>query len=251
MNQEKIGKFIASLRKEKNLTQLQLAEKLNITDRAVSKWECGKSMPDPSIMLDLCKILGISVNELLIGEKIKKEEILITSDTNLVKALTIVQKNKKVLKITILSIIAIAIILFLGYLIYSNAEIHLEYNRGLVECIIADDSLIFKEYRIASTLHSIIIDEENNITYIFFHSKDYLKNYIRFHKYFYDNVGLLYKSSINGPHCMKTISLNEFDLEKNKLMVYYTNYHLPFNKKLGIEKLPQLLKEATLLLEYK
>ena len=69
MNQIKIGKFISECRKNKNLTQLQLAEKLGITDRAISKWECGKSMPDASIMLELCDILGINVNELLSGEK--------------------------------------------------------------------------------------------------------------------------------------------------------------------------------------
>ncbi len=250
MNQEKIGKFIASLRKEKNLTQLQLAEKLNITDRAVSKWECGKSMPDPSIMLDLCKILGISVNELLIGEKIKEEEILITSDTNLVKALTIVQKNKIALKRSILVIIIIATILFLGYFIYWNYEIDLEYNNRLIECNIEDDTLIFKEYRKASGTYSIIINEKENVTYVFFHSIDYLQNYIRFHKYFYDNIGSIAKSS-HGANCTITMDLSDLNVENNKLMVYYTNYHLPFNKKLGIEKLPQLLKEATLLLEYK
>lgn len=70
MNQMDIGKFIASCRKEKGLTQAQLAAKLNITDRAVSKWETGKSMPDSSIMLELCNILGVTVNELLSGEKI-------------------------------------------------------------------------------------------------------------------------------------------------------------------------------------
>jgi len=70
MNQEKIGRFIAMQRKVQNLTQMQLAEKLNITDRAVSKWENGKAMPDSSIMLDLCAILQITVNELLCGEKI-------------------------------------------------------------------------------------------------------------------------------------------------------------------------------------
>ena len=69
MNQIRIGKFIAECRKEKNLTQMQLAEKLNITDKAISKWERGISMPDSSIMIELCDILGISVNELLIGEK--------------------------------------------------------------------------------------------------------------------------------------------------------------------------------------
>lgn len=73
MDQIKIGKFIASCRKEKNLTQAQLAEKLGITDRAVSKWETGKSMPDSSIMLELCELLSISVNELLKGEKIAME----------------------------------------------------------------------------------------------------------------------------------------------------------------------------------
>jgi len=73
MNQEKIGKFIAECRKEKNLTQLQLAEKLNISNRAVSKWETGKSCPDVSIMMELCGILGINVNELLTGERIIME----------------------------------------------------------------------------------------------------------------------------------------------------------------------------------
>ncbi len=69
MDQIKIGKFIAECRKNTGLTQMQLAEKLNITDRAVSKWETGRAMPDTSIMLELCGILNISVNELLCGEK--------------------------------------------------------------------------------------------------------------------------------------------------------------------------------------
>ena len=73
MDQWKTGRFIAECRKEKNLTQMQLAEQLGITDKAVSKWERGVSMPDTSIMLELCDILGISVNELLSGEKINME----------------------------------------------------------------------------------------------------------------------------------------------------------------------------------
>ena len=73
MDQWKTGRFIAECRKEKNLTQMQLAERLGITDKAISKWERGISMPDTSIMLELCDILGISVNELLNGEKISME----------------------------------------------------------------------------------------------------------------------------------------------------------------------------------
>ena len=73
MDQIKIGRFIAERRKKVNLTQMQLSEKLGITDKAVSKWERGIAMPDTSIMLKLCDILGISVNELLCGEKIDME----------------------------------------------------------------------------------------------------------------------------------------------------------------------------------
>lgn len=83
MNQTKTGKLIAKCRKEKRLTQAKLAEKLGITDRAVSKWETGKGMPDPSVMLELCKILGITVNELLSGEEIGTKLCEKTADENL------------------------------------------------------------------------------------------------------------------------------------------------------------------------
>lgn len=84
MNQTEVGKFIAGCRKEKQLTQAQLAEKLNITDRAVSKWETGKNLPDSSIMPELCEILGITVNELLSGEKIDMENYEKKADENLI-----------------------------------------------------------------------------------------------------------------------------------------------------------------------
>ena len=68
MDQVKIGEFIRECRNKNNLTQMQLAEKLGITDRAISKWENGRAMPDSSLMLDLCKELKITVNDLLSGE---------------------------------------------------------------------------------------------------------------------------------------------------------------------------------------
>lgn len=85
MNQKAIGVFIAACRKEKKLTQMQLAEKLNITNRAVSKWETGKSCPDVSIMLELCDILGITVNELLSGERITMENYQKKAEENLME----------------------------------------------------------------------------------------------------------------------------------------------------------------------
>ena len=74
MDQIKIGKFISECRKKQNLTQSQLAEKLFITDRAISKWENGRAMPDSSIMLKLCEILNITVNDLLNGEIVNDEK---------------------------------------------------------------------------------------------------------------------------------------------------------------------------------
>ena len=87
MNQEKIGKFIAENRKKQNLTQEQLAVKLNISINAVSKWERGLNLPDVSLMLDLCNLLKISLNELFIGEKIKEEKFKEVADKNLIIAL--------------------------------------------------------------------------------------------------------------------------------------------------------------------
>ena len=73
MNQEKIGKFIQELRKEKGLTQVELAEKLGVSNRTVSKWENGNNLPDYSMFNILCEELNISINELLSGEKLTKE----------------------------------------------------------------------------------------------------------------------------------------------------------------------------------
>lgn len=85
MDQIKIGRFIAERRKNAGLTQFQLAEKLNITDRAVSKWETGKSLPDSSIMLDLCGILNISVNDLLSGEVVTMDNYNKELENNLLE----------------------------------------------------------------------------------------------------------------------------------------------------------------------
>ena len=103
MDQIKIGKFIAKCRKKNNLTQMQLAEKLNITDRAISKWENGKAMPDSSIMLDLCNELKISVNELLSGEVIKMDNYNEKLEKNLIEMVKQKEESdKKMLRLEIL-----------------------------------------------------------------------------------------------------------------------------------------------------
>ena len=113
MNQAKIGKFIADERKRNNLTQSALAEKLGVTDRAVSKWENGKCLPDASIMLDLCKILKITVNDLLCGERITMENYNKQLEENLIEITKQKQElDKKLLSLEILIGVFSCIILF-------------------------------------------------------------------------------------------------------------------------------------------
>ena len=97
MDQIKIGKFISTRRKEVGLTQSQLAEKLNITDRAVSKWETGRTLPDSSIMLDLCNILKITVNDLLTGEIVTMENYDKEKENTLIEIVKEKQQADKML----------------------------------------------------------------------------------------------------------------------------------------------------------
>ena len=125
MDQVKTGKFIADCRKKTNLTQMQLAEKLNITDRAISKWETGKSLPDSSIMLELCDILGISVNDLLCGEIVTMANYNKELENNLLEIIKQKeQADKRLLSIEVF--IGITAIIVLFALIFVAAFIQME-----------------------------------------------------------------------------------------------------------------------------
>lgn len=95
MDQIKIGKFIADLRKELHLTQKQLAEELNISDKTVSKWECGKGLPEVSLMLPLCSTLKINVNELLSGEKLSDNNYHEKAEENVMNLIREKEESKK------------------------------------------------------------------------------------------------------------------------------------------------------------
>lgn len=120
MEQVKIGKFIAECRKNKNMTQAQLAEKLNITDRAISKWETGKGMPDSSIMLELCDELDITVNELLSGEMISMNEYNKKAEENLLELKKIDESKNKMLLQSEIVIGLLSAMAFLGVVILTN-----------------------------------------------------------------------------------------------------------------------------------
>lgn len=127
MNQEKIGKFIAELRKEKSLTQSELAEKLNITKNAVSKWERGLSMMDISLLKPLSEILGVSVSELLNGKRLDKVDNDIINDTITNSTNIYVKKEKNKLIKRVLIIISIFIVFTTSTLIIIS-----EINYGII-----------------------------------------------------------------------------------------------------------------------
>lgn len=116
MNQEQIGKFIAQLRKEKRMTQIDLASKLGITDRAISKWENGRGMPDLSLLMPLCEILDVSINELLSGARLDNKNYQEKLEENIINTIDYsdkkIKKTKQIFKIT-LSIILIFIVAFI------------------------------------------------------------------------------------------------------------------------------------------
>lgn len=121
MDQVKIGRFIAECRKKKGLTQMQLAEQLNITDRAVSKWETGKSLPDSSIMLELCDILSINVNDLLCGEVVTMDHYNKELENNLLEMIALKeQSDKRLLRMEIIMGIC-CILPLIGSTIFSLA----------------------------------------------------------------------------------------------------------------------------------
>lgn len=129
MDQVKIGKFITECRKNVNITQKDLANKLNITDRAVSKWETGKSMPDIATLIPLSEILNVSIIELLNGEKnSENDEINIEEKILKVLAQINIEKNKKIINIIIKTIITIfSILAILGTCIFSKIHFY-TYN---------------------------------------------------------------------------------------------------------------------------
>jgi len=116
MDQIKIGRFIAACRKKQNLTQMQLAEKLNISDRAVSKWETGRAMPDSSIMLALCDILNITVNDLLSGEVVTMDHYNEKLEKNLLEMVKQKEEaDKRLLALEIVvGVLCFAVCLALG-----------------------------------------------------------------------------------------------------------------------------------------
>ena len=122
MNQIKTGKFIAETRKAQGLTQKQLADILEISDKTVSKWECGKGLPEVSLMLPLCSALNITVNDLLSGERVSKIEYINKAEENMMNLIKENEENKKRMALAIICGIITVIAVCSLIVIASNIE---------------------------------------------------------------------------------------------------------------------------------
>lgn len=112
MNQEKIGKFIKDKRLELKMTQKDLADKLGISDRAISKWENGRGVPDVSLLSDLSKVLDVTINDLLSGGVVKKEEYQQKFEENIMNTIdTKIKKENKILKLVLYCIFTLVFLL--------------------------------------------------------------------------------------------------------------------------------------------
>ena len=180
MDNQKIGKFIAILRKENNLTQKDLAEKLGITDRAISKWERGLCCPDISLLDDLSKILKVSVLEILKGRKLEKDEKVENKD--LIETMSFYEKSGKDKVKNIINKISIIIVLLISsYLVYGNIKsIYLMNKKYKTSWDIIDSNILFD-----NTLNNIELILNNQGIYT---NDDYDKiiKYVNDIKYFID-----------------------------------------------------------------
>ena len=239
MDQEKIGKFIAKCRKAKNMTQQELADKLNITDRAISNWETGRRLPDYAILKDLCEELGVTINELLSGEKLNRENYQEKLEENMVDIVNKIDKDNKkrisIIKKVLISYLIICLIFLgsvFGYFFYNYDMINQKYDKNNMYIKIEDNNFVFYSAISGNVTYKIINYNKENILLINYKS----------------SLKALRKHSdtdkISSAYCLNNIKNSE---EINK--VYYTNIALKkFNNQ---NKIKNLLAKSYLIYEKK
>lgn len=128
MEQEKIGKFLSEVRKELGMTQQQLADGIGVSNKTISKWETGKGMPELSSMMPLCEVLGISINELISGERLTEECYPEKAEENIMYFIKETENSRKNMSVVSIFIIAITIICTVWFTIFSSGGVRL-YGR--------------------------------------------------------------------------------------------------------------------------
>ena len=229
MNQEKIGKYIKEKRKEKKLTQLELASRLGVSEKTVSNWENGRNMPDLSLFNPLCEKLDISINELMKGEKIDSDDYQKVLEENMVNTIDYSNKNidKKIKKVTILFISLF--VLILGFMLFYNGkQMVIEDNYPVYQEVYIDNRIIdptLKKY----ILDNMLIEENDNsknfVSYEIFSIEQIKENDYYVYSWIlestYESDGeVLHEQSASSYPC-------RFELKKENNNYKVTNFDVP------------------------
>ena len=221
MNQEKIGKFIAECRKKQKLTQEELAEKLNVNIRTISRWETGVSIPDLSLYEPLCNTLNITINELLSGSRLKKEEYQQNFEKNIINVVDKTSKKQKVIGIlkNILTIVlSIYIVVLISCILANSVTFKQKYQENTISIEkTTNNPLTFNVEATAA----------GEVKYAYLNKEDYTIIFITRYQTFAEKLSDETYNEITGYNLNRKrfsqgIEINESNV-KSKIKVYYTD----------------------------
>lgn len=259
MDQDKIGKFIAELRKKKKMTQEELGNKIGVTDKTISRWETGKYMPDISLFKPLSEILDVSINDLMSGEIIDKKDYQEKFEENVIEAISTVKKeNKKSNFITniLLGIMVLFIILFSGYIFYSNIPFIIKYDADdmlIKSCDIdsyCENELMFYSTKSRTSFKYLLTTKvENNeeIGLIFVTTWHTLKD-INNDKMYLSNSNYI---DLSNKYSYGSAILINNDKYPKKYKIYYTNTKFTKIANANEKQLEKIINKSDLMFEKK
>ncbi len=248
MDQEKIGKFIAELRKRKNLTQEELAEKLGVNSRTISRWENGNCMPDLSMFPLISKELDISINELMTGSNIEKEEYQDKFEENVVTTVSKVDRANKRSDIFInicVGLIALFALWFSAYVFCNAAQFTEHYKNLNITARVESKQIRINVDSYYSSKYVITSYKENNekIGLIFITTKYTIANYFDRKNSLYNRVDLTYGDTYD-----MIINLENSKIP-SKFRIYYTEVNFKKIYNADNSKLKEIIKKSNLVYE--
>lgn len=245
MNQEKIGKYISEKRKEKKLTQEELAERLGVSDRAVSNWENGKNMPDLSLFKPLCKELGITINNLISGEDVDDNKYIESFENNIIDIVNVTNKSKKKRTIKIISIFTLIIIILFSILLFNNYyEFDVNYDSRVMTCEISNKNIEFlaKGQSILNTYHTCRKIRNESICFI--HATVSVYNKRRSHWEYFESMA----RQLDGKR-IPFATGDDIETSTSNIKVYYTDYTIKKVEKASENELEKIIKNSYLMCE--
>lgn len=260
MDQKKIGSFIAKLRKAKQMTQEELAEKLGVNSRSVSRWETGTCMPDLSLFKPLSTELEVSVNELLSGERIEKEKYQEKFEENVVNVVSDVKKKNRLSNIIVMVLLGILVfftVWFWGSVFCENVYFTQSYNAEKMIVMekgpgdeITDGDLWFNTngYSVGKFHYLITTYTDNNekIGVIFLTQKKNIRDILNDRNRFSndENIDLTYKEKTGG----SVMFISRSNIPEH-YKVYYTKTSFQKIAKANEKELMKIIKKSNLMFE--